>query len=73
MPGRLGPAFIRLYRARIEPDSSNASGGRVIGATLIVATTHPDLRAELGATVAVPKHYRERLKVERADAVSKRF
>lgn len=37
---------------------------RRAGATLIVATTHTDLKAELGPTVTVTKHYRERLKVE---------
>lgn len=37
---------------------------REAGATLIVATTHTDLKAELGPTITVTKHYRERLKVE---------
>lgn len=39
---------------------------RKAGATLIVATTHTDLKDELGPTVTVTKHYRERIKVERS-------
>lgn len=41
-----------------------ARAARAAGATLIVATTHTDLKEELGPTVTVTKHYRERLKVE---------
>lgn len=37
---------------------------RAAGATLIVATTHTDLKDELGPTITVTKHYRERIKVE---------
>lgn len=37
---------------------------RAAKATLIVATTHTDLKEELGPTITVTKHYRERLKVE---------
>ncbi|MDX5412772.1 MAG: ATP-binding cassette domain-containing protein [Rhodobacterales bacterium] len=37
---------------------------RDVGATLIVATTHTDLKSELAPTTTVTKHYRERLKVE---------
>lgn len=41
-----------------------ARAARAAGATLIVATTHTDLKEELGPTITVTKHYRERLKVE---------
>lgn len=37
---------------------------RKMGATLIVATTHTDLKDELGPTITVTKHYQERIKVE---------
>lgn len=37
---------------------------RAADATLIVATTHTDLKEELGPNVTVTKHYRERLKVD---------
>lgn len=42
---------------------------RAAGATLIVATTHTDLAADLNPSITVTKHYRERLKVEVNDAV----
>lgn len=41
-----------------------ARAARKRGATLIVATTHTDLKEELGPTITVTKHYRERIKVE---------
>lgn len=41
-----------------------ARAARKAGATLIVATTHTDLKEELAPTITVTKHYRERLKVE---------
>jgi len=34
------------------------------GATLIVATTHLDLKTELGATITVTKHYSDRINVD---------
>jgi len=41
-----------------------SKAARKAGATLIVATTHTDLKDELGPNVTVTKLYRERVKVE---------
>ena len=37
---------------------------RSVGATVIVATTHKDLRDELGPNIYVDKEYKEKLKIE---------
>lgn len=42
---------------------------RLVGATLIVATTHPDLREDLAPNLFIDKRYREKIKVERKQIV----
>lgn len=37
---------------------------RAVGATVIVATTHEDLKNALRPSVQITKHYKERVKVD---------
>jgi ABC-type ATPase with predicted acetyltransferase domain len=40
---------------------------RALGKTLIVATTHTDLREELGPSLTITKRFREKIIVETAE------
>jgi uncharacterized protein len=42
---------------------------RKVGATLVVATTHTDMVADLGPSIFIEKRYREKLRIETAESL----
>ena len=54
-----------LDRVTAQVVASNLQGAaRAVGATVIVATTHEDLKNALRPSVQITKHYKERVKVD---------
>ncbi|HHT4259139.1 TPA: ATP-binding cassette domain-containing protein [Klebsiella variicola] len=57
-----------LDRVTAQVVASNLQrAARAVGATVIVATTHEDLKNALRPSVQITKHYKERVKVEYGD------